>query len=76
MTNKILKIINQFPYFQFVVKHLAKRLSISSLINTSLKASLVSNLVIAVSTNSYQLLMKFLKSFVNRLEVRGVFLDI
>ena len=32
--------------------------------------------MIAVSTNSYHLPMKFLKSFVNGLEVRSVFLDI
>ena len=64
-TNKILKIIDQFLYFQFVVKYLKdlflmKYLSISPLINSSLKTSLVFNAVIPASTNCYQLPTKFL----------------
>ena len=64
-TNKILKIIDQFLYFQFVVKYLKnlflmKYLSISPLINSSLKTSLVFNTVIPASTNCYQLPTKFL----------------
>ena len=60
-TNKILKIINQFLYFQFVVKYL--------------KDLLVSNPVIPASTNCYQLPTKFLH-LDNGLGVRSVFLDI
>ena len=65
MTNKILKIINQFLYIQFEVKYLKdlflmKCLPISPLINSSLEISLVSNLVIPASTNCYQLPTKFL----------------
>ena len=57
VTNKILKIIDQFLYFWFVVKYLkdlflTKYLSISPLINSSLKKSLVSKPVIPVSTLS------------------------
>ena len=64
-TNNILKIIDQFLYFQFVVKYLKdlflmKSLSIFPLINSSLKTSLVSNPVIPASINCYQLPTKFL----------------
>ena len=54
---------------------LTKYLSISQLVNSSLKASLVSSQVIPVSTNCYQSSAKLL-SFDNGLEVRSVFLDI
>ena len=64
-TNKTLKIIFQSLYFRFVVKYLkdlflTKCLSFSPLISSSLKPSLVPNLVIPLSTNSYQLPTKFL----------------
>ena len=65
VANKILKIIDQFLYFQFVVKYLkdlflTKCLFISPLVNVSLKASLVANSVIPVSNNCYRLPTKFL----------------
>ena len=64
-SNKLLKTIDQILYFRFVVKFLKdlffmKRLSIFPLINSSLKTSLVSNPVIPVSTNCYQLPAIFL----------------
>ena len=79
VTNKILKITDQFLYFRFEVKYLkdlfpAKCVSISPLSNSSLKTSLVSNPVIPISTNCFQLPTIF-TSFDNRLEVRSVFLD-
>ena len=60
-TNKIV----QSLYFRFVIKYLkdlflTKCLTISPLINSSLKTSPVSNLVIPVSTNCYQLPTQFL----------------
>ena len=63
--HKILKIINQFLYFRFVVKYLkdfflTKCLSFSPIINSSLKPSLVFEPVIAVSTNCYKLPSNFL----------------
>ena len=63
-TNKILKTIDQFLYFEFVVKYLKdiflmKCLSIFLLLNSYLEPSLVSNLGIPASTNCYQLTKKF-----------------
>ena len=78
--NKRLKIIVQFLYFRFAVKYfnnlfLTKCLAVS---NSSLKISLVSNPVVSVLTNYYQLPTNFSNfiSFDNGLEVRSVFLDI
>ena len=78
-TNKILKIIDQFLYFRFVVKYLkdlflTKCLSISPLTNSPRKTSPVSNPVIPVSTNCYRLPTKFLHLLI--MDVRSVFLDI
>ena len=78
MTNKTLKIITQFPYLWFVVKYLkdlflTKCLTISSLINSSLKTSVACNLVIPVLINYYH---EIFTSFDNGLEVRSAFLDI
>ena len=76
-TKKIIKTVDQFLYFRFMVKYLRhlflmKCLSISPLINSSLKTSLVSNLVIPASTNFYPLPTKFLHLLIdNGLEVRG-----
>ena len=79
-TNKILKVSDQFLYFRFVVKYLkglflTKCLSVSPLINSALKTSLAFNPMIPVSTNCYQLAMKFLHLSIMEQKL-SIFLDI
>ena len=80
-TNKMLKIIDQFLYFRFVEKYLkdlflTKCLSISSLINSSLKTNLVSNPGDSCINQLLSITHEIFTFFDNGLEVRSVFLDI